>query len=173
MPNPEDQLEQKQPEGEKPLGPNGESALRKERERADELEKQLKALQAQFGDIARAFGVKSDKDASAEDLKASVEQVRRELAVERLARTHGITDEDDIAALSEVPNEATRAKLAARLSPEAKTGDGDDADSKQQTWPRPKPDATQGPKGDPQKPDPKPGMPRLSEAVTAALEAKN
>ena len=57
MPNPEDQLEQKQPEGEKPLGPNGESALRKERERADELEKQLKALQAQFGDIARAFGV--------------------------------------------------------------------------------------------------------------------
>ena len=171
MPNPEDQLDQKQPEGEKPLGPNGESALRKERERADELEKQLKAMQAQFGDIAKAFGVKSDKDASAEDLKASVEQVRRELAVERLARTHGITDEDDIAALSEVPNEATRAKLAARLSPEA-TDDAGEDDAKQ-TWPRPKPDATQGSKGDPQKPDPKPGMPRLSDAVTAALESKN
>lgn len=175
MPNPEAQPDPRQqpPEGDKPLGPNGESALRKERERADELEKQLKAMQVQFGDIAKAFGVKPDKEASADDLKLSVDQMRRELAVERLARTHGITDEDDIAALSEVPNEATRAKLAARLAPPAKP-DGDTADTDgHQTWPRPKPDATQGPKGEPQKADPKPGLPRLSEAVTAALEAKN
>ena len=172
MPNPEDQPDQQQPEGDKPLGPNGESALRKERERADELEKQLKAMQAQFGEIAKAFGVKPDKDASADDLKLSVDQMRRELAVERLARTHGITNEDDIAALSEVPNEATRAKLAARLAPTAKP-EGDTQEGEPQTWPRPKPDATQGPKGEPQKADPKPGLPRLSEAVTAALEAKN
>ena len=174
MPNPEDQPSQQQtPEGDKPLGPNGESALRKERERADELAKQLKAIQAQFGDIAKAFGAKPDKEASADDLKLSVDQMRRELAVERLARTHGIADEDDIAALFEVPNEAARAKLAARLAPPAKS-DGDAPSANEpQTWPRPRPDATQGPKGEPQKADPKPGLPRLSEAVTAALEAKN
>lgn len=61
IPRPADPRQQP-PEGDKPLGPNGESALRKERERADELEKQLKAMQVQFGDIAKAFGVKPDKE---------------------------------------------------------------------------------------------------------------
>lgn len=130
-----------------------------------------KDLESKFARVAEAFGVKAEKgksDDAVAQLTDMVGTMQRELAVERLARTHKITDEDDIAALAAVSDVQAREKLAARLAPRE--------DTQQDTDPRPrlpKPDATQGPKGDQIKPNPKPGMPRLSEAVTAALESKN
>lgn len=157
-----------------PLGPSGEKALREERDARKEMEKQLKAMQDQFAVLAEAFGVKADKgakpDESVAKLTESVGGIQRELAVERLARLHKITDEDDISTLLSVADEGARTKLAARLAPT------DAPPAKPDTEPRPrtpKPDATQGPKGDPAKPDPKPGMSRLTEGVMDALDNLN
>lgn len=163
-------------EKDEPLGPSGEKALREERDARKELEKQLKAMQDQFAGLAEAFGVKTDKgakpDESVAELTKSVGGIQRELAVERLARKHGISDEEDIATLLAVSDEAARTKLAARLAPVADAGKGDKPDNEPR--PRlPKPDGTQGAKGDPVKPDARPGLPRLTEGITAALESKN
>lgn len=166
------------PAADEPLGAAGVRALQQEREARGELEKQLKAMQDQFASLAQAFGVKAEKgakpDETVADLTKIVGGMQRDLAVERLARKHGITDEDDISALGAVSDEGTRAKLAARLAPQDagadKPQDASADKDKGQTYPRPKPDASQGPKGAPPKPDPKPGMDRLAAGVTAALE---
>lgn len=175
MSDPQDQQPQQAPEGEPqsqdpkpadaPLGPNGESALRKERERAN-------TLQAQLDEVAKAFGVK--KTDSPDDLRTLISQTRRELAVERLARKHSITDEGDIEALLAVSDDAARDKLAARLAPKPpSSGDGGGVDEQPaKTWPRPKPDSTQGPKGAPLSPDLKPGRARLISGIEQALSAK-
>lgn len=154
-----------------PLGAAGVKALQQEREARGELEKQLKAMQDQFAGLAEAFGVKAEKGAKPDEtiarLANTVGGIQGELAVERLARRHKITDEDDIAALLAVSDEGARAKLAARLAP---------ADPGPDNEPRPripKPDASQGPKGDPAKPDAKPGLSRLTQGVTDALEKLN
>ena len=154
-----------------PLGAAGVKALQQEREARGELEKQLKAMQDQFAGLAEAFGVKAEKGAKPDEtiarLANTVGGIQGELAVERLARRHKITDEDDIATLLAVSDEVARAKLAARLAP---------ADPGPDNEPRPripKPDASQGPKGDPAKPDAKPGLSRLTQGVTDALEKLN
>ena len=162
---PEGGQQQETPPQDAPLGPNGESALRKERERAN-------TLQAQLDEVAKAFGVK--KTDSPDDLRTLISQTRRELAVERLARKHSITDEGDIEALLAVADDAARDKLAARLAPKPpSSGDGGGVDEQPaKTWPRPKPDSTQGPKGAPLSPDLKPGRARLTSGIEQALSAK-
>ena len=154
-----------------PLGAASVKALQQEREARGELEKQLKAMQDQFAGLAEAFGVKAEKGAKPDETVARLTQtvgdIQKSLQVERLARQNRITDEDDIATLLAVSDEGARAKLAARLAP---------ADPGPDNEPRPripKPDATQGPKGDPAKPDAKPGISRLTQGVTDALEKLN
>ena len=128
-------------------------------------------MQDQFTAVAEAFGVKVEKGAKPDEalmrLTSTVGAIQDQLSVERLARQHKITDEDDIATLLAVSDEGARAKLAARLAP---------ADPGPDNEPRPripKPDASQGPKGDPAKPDAKPGISRLTQGVTDALEKLN
>ena len=154
-----------------PPGAADIKALQQEREARGELEKQLKAMQDQFAGLAEAFGVKAEKGAKPDEtiarLASTVGGIQGELAVERLARRHKITDEDDIATLLAVSDEGARAKLAARLAP---ADPGPDNEPRPRT---PKPDASQGSKGDPAKPDAKPGLSRLTQGVTDALEKLN
>ena len=152
--------------GDQPLGPAGMEALRKERDRADELDKQVKALSGQFAKLAQALGVDAKSDAAA-DLGAVVANLTMRLDVADLARTHGITDAEDIAALYAVTDETARGKLAARLAP-AKGQQDDQTNDGQRVYPRPKPDASQGPKGEPAESDPTPGMERLRAAYAAS-----
>ena len=155
-----------------PLGPAGVKALQQERDARGELEKQLKAMQDQFTGVAEAFGVKVEKGAKPDEalmrLTSTVGAIQDQLSVERLARQHKITDEEDIATLLAVSDGEARAKLAARLAP---TSDAPDNELRPRL---PKPDGTQGSKGaDPIKPDAKPGLSRLTQGVTDALEKLN
>ena len=150
-----------QSSSDEPLGAPGIEALRKERERADELDKQVKALQQQFTSLGEALGAKpkgKDEDAIAA-VQRTVDALTNGLAVERLARTHRITDQDDIDALAAVADADARAKLAARLAPPE---EADEPEVKQKR--KPGPDPSQGPKdADKSRPDLK-GTQRLAAA---------
>lgn len=148
----------------KPLGPAGESALKKERDRADSLDKQVKALQGQMGALASALGVDAKDDKG--DLTGELAKLTLRLDVSELARTHGISDAEDIASLQSIQDPEVRARLAARLAPKADDGKDEKADGKE-VFPRPKPDGTQGPKGDSTTDDPAPGMARIRAAYAA------
>lgn len=149
----------------KPLGPAGESALKKERDRADGLDKQVKALQGQMGALASALGVDAKPDKEA-DLTGALAKLTLRLDVSELARTHGISDAEDIASLQAIQDPEVRARLAARLAPKADDSKGEAGDGKE-VFPRPKPDGTQGPKGAPSGPEPEPGLGRLRAAYAA------
>lgn len=100
------------------------------------------AQQEVTGTIATLLGVPADQAVS--KLPEVLGGLQSALAIERLARAHKITNDDDIAALSAVSDAQAREKLAARLaSLSTPTPAGDD------TYPRPKPDATQGTQNDP------------------------
>ena len=136
----------------------------------DRLSTEKAALAQGHSKIAEVLGVK-DKAPTSDDLvgalKSQVDEMALDLAVERLAREHRITEADDLATLRAITDPDVRAKLAARLAP---------ADPGPDNEPRPripKPDASQGPKGDPAKPDAKPGLSRLTQGVTDALEKLN
>ena len=154
-----EQTQGNEPKGDgDPLGAPGIEALRRERERADELDRQVKALQQQFSAIGEALGAKpkgKDEDALT-TVQTALSDIRTELAVEKLARAHRITDEDDIATLAAVTNPEARAKLAARLAP-AK-------DDEPKPKRKPAPDPSQGPKdASKARPDVK-GVQRLASA---------
>ena len=136
----------------------------------DRLSTEKAALAQGHSKIAEVLGVK-DKAPTSDDLvgalKSQVDEMALDLAVERLAREHRITEADDLATLRAITDPDVRAKLAARLAP---------ADPGPDNEPRPripKPDSSQGPKGDPAKPDAKPGLSRLTQGVTDALEKLN
>lgn len=125
-----------------------------------------KDLEAKFNRLAEALG--GDGKGKDADLAGMVTQLTQRLEVSELAREHKITDRDDIATLMAVSDTEARAKLAARLAPKA----ADPAPKAEpEVFPRPKPDASQGPKGDPVQPDPEPGLGRLRAAY--ANSAKN
>ncbi|MGX4358800.1 hypothetical protein ACWJW2_19595 [Clostridioides difficile] len=129
-----------------------------------------KALEDRFNKLAAALGVdqKASKDA---DLSEKVADLTTRLDVSELARRHGITDEDDCAALAAVTDSQARAKLAARLAPQKGAEKGEEPDDAT-VFPRPKPDASQGSKGAPPKPEPLPGRDRLVAGIEAALGKK-
>lgn len=141
-----------------PLGDGGKKALQAERDARKALETEIADLKKS---IAEAFGVKpsADKDA---DVLATVQQqlaeMKRESAVLRLANEHQITDADDLALLGATHDPDAQAKLAARLA--SKKDDGPST---------PKPDLSQGPKGDTPKPDALPGVPRMAQAFDDAM----
>lgn len=155
-----------------PLGDAGKKALETEREARKKAEADLAALRGDFDQfrttLGEAFGVKPTKgDDGTETLKKVQEQLttmQHEAAVLRVANTHSITDKDDLALLEAAKDADAMEKLATRL---AKTGDVDDKGN-----PTPKPDLTQGGKGDPTKPETLPGVPRMAAAFEEQLATK-
>ena len=155
--------EDKAPKGAESAEPDWKAHSKTWETRAQENKTELDALKAQFAALGEALtGKKSGQGA---DLTAAVANLTTRLEVSELARTHGITDADDIATLQAIPDAEARTRLAARLAP--KTDDAKDVTG-QQTYPRPKPDASQGPKGNPAAPEPEPGLGRLRAAYAAA-----
>lgn len=151
--------------GDKPLGPNGEKALEAERTARKELEKQLQQMR---DGLSQAFGGKPDPKASTEDVIAALTKTVTDLQHSNLvndtARSHGITEKDDLALLADAKTPEAMERLAVRLA--AKAAD----DGKPGT---PKPDLTQGGQGTDVPTQHKPGADRLRAGITAALEAKS
>jgi len=148
-----------------PLGEGGKRALEAERTARKALEAQvadLAPLKEQMTALAAAFGVKADAGDKGADVLATVQQqlaqIQRENAVLALANEHGITDKSDLDLLKSSALEGDAlAGMAARLKP-ADPGPG-----------LPKPDGSQGGKGEPLKPEALPGVPRLAQAFDEAL----
>ena len=104
-------------EADKPLGENGERALKAERDARKALETQLTDLKK---GLASALGVKDDGDKPSDgDTLVAVQQqiadMKHENAVLLLAGAHKITDKDDLDLLRTTREPEALAKLAARL----------------------------------------------------------
>lgn len=83
------------PDGDKPLGENGEKALKAEREARAAAEKSAAALQKQLDDIAAANLSDLEKaQKAATDAQAIADQATAEALRLRVAAKHGISDED-------------------------------------------------------------------------------
>lgn len=122
----------------KPLGENGEKALRAERDRAKELEKQLTAATSRLTEIERANESAIDKaqreaQEAVQNAATATVTAFREAAV----KFGGISAEDAELFLTGTDAD-TLTKQAARLVERASAG----------TQPGPRPDLSQGPKGD-------------------------
>lgn len=124
------------------LGEGGKRALEAEREARKELERQLSQMR---DGLAQVFGQKASGKASTDDVLSSlseqVSEMKRENAVLRVASANGITDQEDIDLLRSATDEDAMTRLAGRLAAKA-----NGADAKPGT---PKPDLTQGSKGEP------------------------
>ena len=147
-------------------GEEGITALNREKQARTKAESDLAALREELSGfkqtLAEAFGVKSEKGAddsiALKQVQESLAEIKRENAVLAVANQRGITDEADINRLRKSRLEGDDlADMADRLKP---------ADPTPGT---PKPDASQGPKGDPPKPDALPGVPRMAQALEDAL----
>lgn len=130
-------------DGDKPLGPNGEKALQAERKRADDMEKQLKAL-APLQKLAEALGGAGDPATGPTDIEKITERLTKhetELAGERSARWR-----------AEIANEkGLTIEQAARLQGDSKDALAADADALKALFPTaplapgtPRPDPSQG-----------------------------
>jgi hypothetical protein len=121
--------------GDKPLGENGEKALKAEREARAAAEKQTAALQKQLDDIAAANLSDLEKaQKAAADAQAIADLASAEALRLRVAAKHGISDEDADLFLTGSDLETVE-RQAAALAARTSTG--------------PKPDLTQGAKGAP------------------------
>lgn len=155
-----------EPSKDEPLGDGGKKALEDERTARKQAEADLKALRSEFDgfktSLSEALGVKSAKGDDGDAIKQVQDQLaamQREAAVYRIAAQHKITDDGDLELLKSAKDEQAMNKLGERLAAKAED------DKKPGT---PKPDATQGAKGDPAKPDPGAGLPRLAAAYAAS-----
>jgi hypothetical protein len=141
--------------GNEPLGEGGIRALEAERTARRELEGQLTQIRE---GLARAFGGNPDPKASTDDVIAGLSQqvadLRHGALVERVARTHGITEDGDIDFLRSATDEDAMTRLAARLAARA---------SAEPEPPAPTPPIGQGFRT-PAPADPGPGIPRLRSA---------
>lgn len=119
----------------KPLGENGEKALKAERERASAAEKVNAALQKQLDEIAAANLSDLERaQKEAADFKAAAEMATAEALRFRVAAQHSISQEDADLFLTGT-DEETLQRQAARLVERTPTS--------------PRPDLSQGSKGDP------------------------
>lgn len=104
---------------ETPLGEPGLRALQAEREARERLEREVGPLREQWTALQRVFGGEST-EGKPEDVVARLsEQVaamQHSTLVNDVARRHGITDDEDVALLREVRDEAQMTRLAARLN---------------------------------------------------------
>lgn len=154
-PKPEPPAGEKPDEGDK--GRKGGQAqiladLASERDKRQAIETQLTTIQTA---LASAFGIDAGKQPSAEELVGDVQKqlaaMQHQSLVDRVARVHGITESDDLEFLASAKDEEQMSRFAARLKVATAPG-------------TPKPDGSQGAKGDSNKPDPGPGIARLSAA---------
>ncbi|MGP7812417.1 hypothetical protein [Glutamicibacter soli] len=127
--------EQVQSQEDKPLGENGEKALKAEREARKAAEARIAEFEAKEKEAAKANLSEVERaQAEAREAQEASAKAAAELSVYKLAAKHGITDEDDLELLSAAPDEATRERLAVRISAAGSA-------------PTPKPDLSQGAKG--------------------------
>lgn len=131
-----DQAKQGDP-ADKPLGENGEKALKAERERAKELEKQLNAATARLTEIERANESALEKaQREAQEAKEAANQAAVEALRFRIAAETGITDNVDlILTAADEDTMRRQAQLWSSRTPDATAG--------------PRPDLTQGGSGQP------------------------
>lgn len=141
-----DQAKGDNPDGKADDGKGGKSAiladLASERDKRQALERTVNELKS---GLLKALGVeeKSDKDDAASVIATLTERLdamSTESAVEKLARKHGIADDDDIALLTSVKDDEARAKMAARLAPKKDDAGGE----KPSGWRTPRPDRSAG-----------------------------
>lgn len=125
------------PTGDKPLGENGEKALKAERDARSAAEKQAAALQKQLDDIAAANLSDLEKaQKAAADAQALADRATSEALRYRIAAEKGITDNVDLILTgSDEDTMRKQADLWATRSTEQPPG--------------PRPDLSQGPKGTP------------------------
>lgn len=154
-PKPEPPAGEKPDEGDK--GRKGGQAqiladLASERDKRQAIETQLTTIQTA---LASAFGIDAGKQPSADELVADVQKqltaMQHQSLVDRVARIHGITETDDLEFLASAKDEEQMGRFAARLKAASAPG-------------TPKPDGSQGAKGDQNKPDPGPGIARVAAA---------
>lgn len=156
----------KSTEGEKPDDDKGRKGgqaqiladLASERDKRQAIENQLATFQTA---LAAAFGLDAaGKQPSADELVADVQKqvtaMQHQSLVDRVARVHGITEADDLEFLASAKDEEQMSRFAARFKAASAPG-------------TPKPDGSQGAKGDLNKPDPGPGVARLSAAFEDEL----
>lgn len=130
---PSDPTPQGDPE-DKPLGENGEKALKAERERAAAAEKVSAALQKQLDEIAAANLSDLERaQKEAAEFKTAAEKATAEALRFRVAAQHAISQEDADLFLTGT-DEETLQRQAARLVERTPTS--------------PRPDLSQGSKGD-------------------------
>lgn len=101
-----------------PLGEPGLRALQQEREARERLEREVGPLRQQMEALSRVFGGESTTG-KPEDVVATLQQqvaeMRHDTIVERVARSHGITDDKDVAVLRAIKDESLMQQLAERL----------------------------------------------------------
>lgn len=103
-----------------PLGQPGLKALQAERDRVTALENELKGLKPLKEQMDALRGVFGDKAGDPErdivsTLQEQVAAMQRDTLVERVARSHSITDDADVDLLRNAKDEATMLRLAERL----------------------------------------------------------
>lgn len=127
--------EQVQSQEDKPLGENGEKALKAEREARKAAEARLAEFEAKEKEAAKANLSEVERaQAEAKEAQEASAKAASELSTYKLAAKLGITDEADVEILLAIPDEATRERTAERI---AKAGAAS----------TPKPDLSQGAKG--------------------------
>lgn len=158
------------PTPDQPLGDGGKKALDAERDARKAAEQELTRLRGEFDTfksaLTEAVGIKPKKGEESDTLaqvQQQLSQMQLENDVLRLATQHRITDSDDLDLLRSATDAQAREKLAGRLAARA------DAEAPG----TPKPDASQGGKGDPAPADPGPGFPRLAAAYAASSTTKS
>lgn len=101
------------------LGDAGKKAIQREREARESAERRFKDQQAA---IAKALGIEPEKgEDPVSNLQARLDAMEKDNLVNRVARRHGITEDDDIELLRSLPDEARMAHFAARLKSTAPT----------------------------------------------------
>ncbi|KNX38093.1 hypothetical protein [Luteipulveratus halotolerans] len=105
-----------------------------------DLETKLNSMRDGF---KAALGIEDKEKVSTDDLvsklQTQLDSLTHTSVVNDVARRHKITDDDDLALLSDIKDQAAMEKLAARLAPS-----GDTQDSGKPRTPRPDPSQGQG-----------------------------
>lgn len=150
-------------DADKPLGANGEKALKAERDARKALENELAGLKKGLLGALGADDDKGDDGDALAKIQERLDAMQHENVVLALANEHRIIDKDDLALLKATKDPDALKTLAARLAP----GEDDGKGGKGRT---PKPDGSQG-GGDAA--DTKPSVARGREMFEASRKKKS
>lgn len=133
------ETQQGDPAADKPLGENGEKALKAERDRAKAAERERDALKTQLDKIAEASLTELEKaQKEASEYKVTAEKAVVESLRFRIAAEAGIAEDVDL--ILTAPDEDTMRRQAALWSSRSQKSDSPAG---------PRPDLTQGGSGEP------------------------